>query len=216
MSDNTPTEVFHQPEPQNGDGGAPKKSKKLVLILSILGGVLLVAVIILLTLLFSRAFSSPSDDVVATPEVSASPSETPSASPSETPNASPSETPSASPSAPAPSPPSNNTAINSFTASSTSVLCNTQAQVPQPIYLTFKWKTTNVSQVGFGVASSDGISQGMGFNLPPSGNSTDDFPAGQNVIEFPCPSASQFYTLTVIGPDGKISKSVTVTNNGDR
>ncbi len=216
MSDNTPTEIFQHPKPVDGGGDAPKKSKKLILILSIVGGVLLVAVLILLILLFTRAFGGPANDVNGNPNTSASPSDTPSASPSETPSASPSETPSASPSAPAQPPPSTTTAINSFTVSSNSVLCNSDSPITQPIYISFKWKTTNVSQVGFGIASSDGISQGMGYNLPPSGNSNDDFPPGQNQIEFPCPSASQFYTLTVLGPDGRISKTLTVTNNGDR
>jgi hypothetical protein len=95
------------------------------------------------------------------------------------------------------------------------VFCNTQAPNPSHQYIKFTWKTTNVNQVGFGVGTDDAIASGMGWNLPPSGNSADDFPAGYTEYEFPCPSASQTYTLTVSGPDGKFSKKVTVTNNGD-
>lgn len=80
----------------------------------------------------------------------------------------------------------------------------------------FKWKTSNVSQVGFGGATEDAIAAGMGWNLPPSGSSQTDFPAGYTEMAFPCPTASQSYTLTVDGPTGKVSKKVTVTNKGDR
>lgn len=216
MSDDTPTVRFEQAEPNGGGEDGGKKSKALLIALSIVGGILLLAVVVLLTLLFSRGMGTPAAAPGSGPSGSATPSatasETPSASPSDTPSAAPSESPSSSPSAP----PSNKTAIDQFTVSPTTVTCNNSAPGgPFPLYIKFTWRTTNVTQIGFGVATDDGINQGMGWNLPTNGNSDDNFPPGNSPYEFPCPSASQTYTLTVIGPDGKVSKKVTVTNNGD-
>lgn len=219
MSEDTPTVRFEQPAAPGGDDGK-KKSKTLILLLSILGGVLLIAVVVLLTLLFARGLGGPAPhpDAEASTSPSASTSETPSASPSaspsETPSASPSTTPSSAP-PPPPPPPSNKTAIDSFTVSPKVVYCNTSAPVTPHLYIQFTWKTTNANQIGFGVGTDDAIAAGMGWNLPPSGTSASDFPPGYTEYEFACPSASQTFTLTVSGPDGKFSKKVTVTNNGD-
>ena len=213
MSDDAPTVRFDQPPPSGTGDDKGKRSRTLVLVLSIVGGILLIAIIVLLALLFSRGLGGPASNPGANPSDSASPSDSPRASPSETPSETPSASPSESPSAP--QPPSNTTAIDLFTVSPKVVLCNTSAPITPHLYIKFTWKSTNVNQVGFGVSTDNALSGGMGWNLPPSGNSDDDFPPGTTPYEFPCPSASQTYTLTVSGPDGTFSKKVTVTNNGD-
>ncbi|MFM9878091.1 MAG: hypothetical protein ACKVOG_09665 [Rhodoglobus sp.] len=87
--------------------------------------------------------------------------------------------------------------------------------MPSPQYISFSWSSSNVDQVFFGVNTND-ASQGAFFdNLPPSGD-TSNFPPGYDPFEFPCPTESVKYTLTVIGDGVKVSKSVTVTNIGDK
>jgi hypothetical protein len=85
-------------------------------------------------------------------------------------------------------------------------------------HLLVKWSTSNVDRVYFGINTNDASTGAFFENLPPTGNSDDDFDDGYNNGDFvfPCPGTeSQKYTLTVIGDGKKVSKSVTVTNNGD-
>lgn len=223
MSGDTPTERFEAPSAAaTADDGEKKKSKLLILILSIVGGLLLIAVVVLLTLLFSGRLGSPNAqpvvEVSSSPSVSPSetPSESPSASPSETPSETPSGSPSTAPPPPPPPPPSNDPVITTFNASSSTVACNSTSPQQFPAYLSFTWSTSKVDKVYFGIDTNDASTAPFFDNLPPSGNSASDFPPGYNDFTYSCYAASHKYTLTVIGSNGKkVSKSVTVTNNGD-
>lgn len=234
--DDTPTQRFDAAL-TGGEAGAPaagtapvataegeeladekKKSRGLLIGLIALGAALLIAIIVLLVVLFtSGADGTPSADPTTTP------SRTPSATPSVTPTAT--DTPSATPTPtptetqappPPPPPPAQTTKVNSFNVSNTTVTCNTQAPNPSDYYISFSWSTSNVNQVYFGVNTNDASAAPLFTNLPPSGNSQDDFPAGYENFEYPCPTGSVQYTITAVGPNGqKDSRSVTVTNNGD-
>lgn len=228
MSDDTPTQRFDQQggdapterlaTPQTGETGElvqeERKNRRLFIILGIVGGVLLLTVIILLALLLTQnnahstgaATSTPSATPSATPTASSTPSATP------TPTPTPTSTPTTDP-APPPPPPTNTVKIDKFSGTST-IRCNTQAPVEPDYTLFFEWRTTNAAQIYFGVATADASTGAFFTNLPPNGNSEDDF---EYQLEFPCPAASQNYTLTVIGNNGdKVSKSIVVTNNGDK
>lgn len=105
--------------------------------------------------------------------------------------------------------------IEYFDVSPTVVYCNTAAPVPPKQYLHFSWSATDASSIGFGIETSDALSAGMGWDLPFSGTSEFHFPGSHYPYVYPCPQASQSYTLTVEGPAGKVSRTVTVTNKGD-
>jgi hypothetical protein len=210
MTDDTPTQRL--PETTDAAGELVEerqKSKALLFTLVGVGAALLIAIIVLLIILFGGGKATPD----STPTPSDSPTVSP--TPSESPTPSPTPTPTPTPDS-APPPPSNTTKINSFSVSNTTVLCNTQSPNPSSQYISFSWDTSNADTVYFGVNTND-ASQGAFFdNLPQDGNSQNDFPAGYNDFEYPCPSEQTKYTLTVVGPGGaKVSKSVTVTNEGD-
>ena len=229
MSDDTPTQKFDQPgadAPTEVIGGPPAppadgsaaatapgdpKSRRLIIILASIGGALLLAVLILLIVLLTQGSGVPTPGPTPTGSSSASPTPTPSPTPSKT--STPTPTPTPTPTETVAPPPDNSTKINSFTVSTEEIFCNTQAPNPPSYELAFAWKTSNVNAVYFGVATKD-ASQGPLFtNLPPSGNSDDNF---EYAVEFPCPSVDQIYTLTVTGSNGqKVSKTITVTNIGD-
>ena len=229
MSDDTPTQKFDQPgadAPTEVIGGPPAppadgsaaataagdpKSRRLIIILASIGGALLLAVLILLIVLLTQGSRVPTPGPTPTGSASGSPTPTPSPTPSKTPTPTPTPTPTKTVDPP---PPDNSARINSFTVGNDEVFCNTSAPVPSPQYISFSWSASNVDQVFFGVNTKD-ASQGFLFNnLPPSGD-TSNFPAGYDPFEFPCPTDSVEYTLTVIGGGKKVSESVTVTNVGD-
>ena len=87
--------------------------------------------------------------------------------------------------------------------------------VPDP-QLSFSWNTSNASHVYFAVGSTnDAEHNGMGWDNLPTDGSSADFPGGMD-FTFYCPAASQTYTITAKDDIGnKVSKTVTVTNNGD-
>lgn len=91
-------------------------------------------------------------------------------------------------------------------------MCNTSAPNPPSYVLSFTWQTSNADRICFGVATNDAQAGPLFDNLPPSGNSQDDF---DYQVEFPCPSQSQTSTLTAVGDSGKVSETITVVNNGD-
>ena len=219
MSDNTPTQRFDAPVPEGQGGtegqGEPeekKKSRALMIALIIVGAVLLIAIIILIVVLATRGSGSPSAGP-STSTASSTPSDTPSATPSAT--AAPTPTPNQTV---APAPPSNAPVINSFQSGSSSVLCNESAPAGDHQPISFSWNSSNVDQVYFGVNTNDASTASLFSNLPPSGNSNDDFPDGYNHgdYEYPCTAASTKFTLTVVGNGQKVSKSVTIVNHGDQ
>lgn len=219
MSDDTPTQRFDaadgdvptqrmdaaDTEPSEGEGD--RRSKRLLIILSSVGGALLIALVILLVILLTRGDgNAPTAGIDPTP-TSTVESPTPSATPSESPSPTPTETEEAPPSPPEPTGPQ----ITSF-AGTKEILCNTQAPNPPEYVLSFSWASSKVDAVFFGVATNDASTGALFENLPPSGNSADNFPYP---ISFPCPSASQQYTLTVVGNGEKVHSTITVVNKGD-
>jgi hypothetical protein len=213
MSDDTPTQRF--PSADSGDTPTPqlltaeivddlpeeKKSRGLMTGLVITGALLLIALIVLLVIFLGRGAGAP--QAVDT----ASPAPTDSATPTPTPE--PTETE-------APPPPPAGPAISSFTVSNESVFCNTQSPTPSHQYIGFEWATSGSTRVYFGIDTDDASTNAFFDNLPQTGNSQSDFPAGYNDYEYACPAASHTYTLTVVDGDGnKQSKSVTVVNDGD-
>jgi hypothetical protein len=214
MSDDTPTQRFDAQPPV-----APKKERtsRLPLILIIVGAVLLLLVILLLVLLF-RGQANLQAAGTASPVPTATSSTTPSQSPSAAPV--PAPTPSQShTTAPPPPPPSTGPAISTWLVNNSTspvVYCDTSAPNPTPIQLSFKWASSNVNTVYFGIGTTD-ASEGPYFtNLPPSGDNSN-FPSGQQEVDYSCPNHSQTYTLTVVGAhNAKVSKTVTVVNKGDQ
>jgi hypothetical protein len=211
MSD-APTQRFDAQPPANPD----EKKSRLPLILGIVGGVLLILVIILLVVLFhgrANPQAAGTDNPTPTATSSASASPSPSATPSPTPTPSPSHT-----TAPPP-PPSNGPAISTWLVNNSTgpvVYCDTSAPVQTPIQLGFKWVSSNVTKVFFGIGTTDASAGPYFSNLPPSGDNSN-FPAGEQEVDYGCPSHSQTYTLTVIGANNaKVSKTVTVVNKGDQ
>ncbi len=221
MTDENPTESFDQvapgaPQP-TADEQSRRKRKRLFMILAAIGGALLILIVILLLALLAKGSTSveatPSVSPSQTVSASPSPSASTSASPSATPTPSPTPTPSAAPTTPPPPPPSTSANITKFTAGSTTILCNSDAEFDVTYPLSFTWTTKNATQIAFGVQTNDAILGPLFDNLPPNGNSNSDFPYP---VEFNCPQTSQTYTLTVVGADGvKDSKTITVVNNGD-
>jgi hypothetical protein len=106
--------------------------------------------------------------------------------------------------------------IATFTSSNQTVLCNTQSPTPSPQYISFTWSVSNASRVYFGVDTTDASAAAVFDNLPLSGTSTFDFPAGYNDYTYNCPNASRTYTLTAVDEAGhKTSRSVVIVNEGD-
>lgn len=228
MSDDTPTQKFDptgdaptERLPVEGAAASDtpseevveeRKSRRLIIILASIGGALLIAVIVILIMLLTQGSG-------ATPGSTPSPTATSSGTPSATPTASttPSPTPTPTPTqttdpAPPPPPPSTDAEVDSFGGTNT-ISCNSSAPVTPDYTLYFEWNTSNADQVFFGVGTNDAQAGAFFDNLPPDGNSQDDFPYQ---IEFQCPQASQIYTITVVNDNGtKDSRTITVTNTGD-
>lgn len=225
MSDDTPTQRF------DPAGDAPtehfatragetvplevveeRKSRRLIIILASIGGALLLAVLIVLIVLLTRGNAEPGALPTSSPSVSGTPSATPTPTPSVTPSATPTPTP--TPTEAAPPPPSTDAEITNFSATD-SVLCNSADQSGIEPSIEFNWSSKNGIAAYFGVNTNDAEAEGMGWTLPPNGNQ-NDFPAGYSPFNFPCPTASVTYTLTVVGTNGtKDTRKVTVTNDGD-
>jgi hypothetical protein len=232
MSDDTPTQRF----PEQGGGPTElidtgelredlreekSRSRGLLIGLIAAGALLLVAIIVLVVML-SRPTGSADQVPVAIDSPTATPGvgETPVAAPTDEPTEEPSSTPSSAPSAtqpPSGNPPSTQLKIDTFKVSPSTWTCNTSA--PNPVAdpkLSFVWNTTNADHVYFAVGKvPDAEAQGQGWDLPEDGNQAS-FPDGQEFY-FYCPAASQSYTLTAKDNQGhKVTKTVTVVNNGDK
>jgi hypothetical protein len=215
MSDNTPTQRFDAVPPTSDDG---MRKSRLPLILGIIGGVLLIAVIILLVVLL-RGKGNPSAAGTTSPFPTASASDSPSPTPSASPTPTPTPAPTHTTAPPPPPPPSNGPAISTWLVNNSTspvIYCDTSAPVITPIQLSFKWASSNVSKVYFGIGTTDASAGPYFSNLPPSGDNSD-FPSGEQEVDYPCPGHSETYTLTVIGAhNAKVSKTVTVLNKGDQ
>ena len=202
-----PAAGFASPEVQE-----ERKSRRTMIILGSIGAALLIALIILLVLLLTRdtgavtPTGSPTPSPTATATSSASPTPTPTAT---TPTPTPTPTQTVAP----PPPPSNDVEIDSFTVTPEAD-CSSQTQ--NPVYIEFSWASTNGIVAYFAVGATDNAEQnGMGWTLPPSGN-TNDFPSGYSPFEYQCGNESMTYTITIVGSNGsRESAQVTVENVGD-
>jgi hypothetical protein len=76
-------------------------------------------------------------------------------------------------------------------------------QVPSPS-VTVQWSTTGGTKAWFGIQTSDAEANPYG-SVDLSGSVT---------VNYPCTEATQLYTITVEGPGGKTSRSITVHNTG--
>jgi hypothetical protein len=144
----------------------------------------------------------------------ATPAETSSTSPSATPNGSPSATPSASASTSAPtdavpgqtepSPAAEEPAlpvIEWFRAAEVEVACADDRTATVP--LSFDWSSSGATDAWVGVGTTDASLQPLA-NVPPTADAYAD-------VAFECANEEQLFTLTVRGPGGTVSSSVTVT-----
>jgi hypothetical protein len=212
MSDDQPTQPFTpepepEPEPERGpEGNGDSRFKKYFFVLL---GAIAALVVLIVVLLLTRGGDDTkdvSDDATfsSTPTATATDSATTPETSEPTPTAT--ETTTA---APAPTGPQ----LNEFTGTK-SVTCNTQAPNPSPQYISFSWSTKGADKIYFGVNTADASTGALFDNLPASGTQ-NDFPAGYSPFMYNCPSAKQSYTLTIVGDGKKVSKTITVTNNGD-
>jgi hypothetical protein len=226
MSDDTPTQRF--PSADSGDTPTQRldtgevqedlqeekqKSKGLLIGLVAAGGLLLLAVVVIAFFLLNRGQGDPIVAGTGTPL----PSDSASPTPSETPSATPTPTPEPPDEDPPANPPAQTLKIDSFKVSPSTWTCNTSAPVPVPDpQLSFSWSTSNATHVYFAVGSTnDAENNGMGWDNLPTDGSSSDFPGGME-FTFYCPTASQSYTITAEDDNGhKVSKTVTVINNGD-
>lgn len=75
------------------------------------------------------------------------------------------------------------------------------APTPQ---VTVRWSTSGGTQAWFGIGTTD--AEAAPYSEEPL--------SGSVTVDYPCTTASQLYTMTVKGPGGKSSRSVTVRNTG--
>lgn len=212
MSDTPTQRLPEQPESPQGElADERKKSRTLMGILIGVGAALLIALIVLLILLLTNnGAATPATTPTATPTSSASSSTTPSASPTPSETPSPTPTPTTAPPQPQPTaaPPADdgNVHVTSFAISPTTCSAN------QETTLHVTWQSTNGLVAYFGVNTTDAQGGGMGWDLPGSGSSDQDFPDGYRPYQVTCPAAGDTvsYTITIVGNGSKASKTVTL------
>ncbi|RQP11129.1 MAG: hypothetical protein EAS51_06845 [Microbacteriaceae bacterium] len=186
------------PAATTASGDGDRRGKGLIIGLAVAAGVLLLALIGVL-LWIALGSGAPAADPTETPSGSPTPtaSETPSAEP--TPSETPSEEPSAAP-PPPPAPPAG--AIQTYTASTTTVDCSGGGPVP----LSFSWVTTG-SVVWFGIGTDNAKLQPYNSYDPIY---TIDFE--RDGIAYQCgqPGGQQRYTITAELPDGSLEHKTIV------
>lgn len=215
MSDDTPTQRLPEspgePAAEPAASGEPATertgSRTLLSVLIGVAAALLVAIIVLVVVLLNGAASpapgpSPTTTASATPTTSESPTPTPTATP----------TPTETQAPPPPPPPDTAPGFASFSQGQT-VSCNTTNPPGYtPPRVSFSYTAKNASAVWFVLGDGDAADAGA-FPMPLSGNQDDVY---DGPLEYPCPQASQDYTLTVVGQNGQhVSRTFTVTNTGD-
>jgi len=188
-----------------------------------LRGVLAALALVLVVMLVARGMS-PDDASAEDPPVAPSPSET--VEPSKTPTPVPSETPSAPPSTPpsTPSDPGNTGGgggggapagpakpkVVSFTPAPSSFACTPPGEgvftPSQSVDVTISWRSTDAQHAWIGIDTADAEFspyEEVATNM-------DGY-----TMTFFCPApATRSITLTLTGPGGKTSKTVTIRNTG--
>jgi hypothetical protein len=181
----------------------------------------LVAFVVLIVL--RQTSSSPLAAPESTPATTAAPSVTPSATPKATPTPTPTPT-ATTPADPgtgdggggtgggeAPPPPANPAPVITSFGGTNAVICPTPSEAPvpgqgsaEPPTVSLSWTGTGADSAFFGIGTEDAQAE------PYSGVGVNDSIA----VDFQCPQASQIYTITLVGPGGATSRTVTVNNNG--
>jgi hypothetical protein len=193
----TPTErittgpaIEHQPV-----AAAPRKPRGPLIALIVAGALLIVALIVLLFILFGpKGTPGAGETATPAPTVSLSPSPTPTPTPTQEPQT--------------PPPP----AITSFSTGTATVFCSDDPD-DNVDELTIAWATSGGVRVYFGIDVTDAQEAPFFDNLPLSGDSTSNFPAGYSPFRYSCGVPEHTYTITVVAEDGqKTSRSVTVTD----
>lgn len=78
------------------------------------------------------------------------------------------------------------------------------ATTPPSPSVTVQWSTSGGTKAWFGIQTSDAEANPYGSVAL----------AGSITVNYPCTEATQLYTITVEGPGGKASRSITVRNTG--
>ena len=210
--DDAPTQLLGTPvaTPDVAPTPAPVRrstdSKRPMAVLLVVGSLLLATLLVTIVFLAFRGPAEPAREVVA-PAADGPATGNDDAAPPTT-----EAPPVVAPPAPAPPTPD----IVTFTSSNETVLCNTQSPTPTPPSISFTWSVSDASRVYFGVDTQDASAAPVFDNLPLSGTSTLDFPAGYNDFTYNCPNASRTYTLTAVDDAGhKTSQSIVIVNEGD-
>lgn len=186
--------------------GSPVRRTNTARIVIVIGAVaLLVALIALLIW-----FLVPQDDTPgpwrsaspsATSSASGSTSASPSATSSDEPAASAAPTPTAAPSAPA----QPTATISSFAVTPEIAACPDERGSTAP--LTFTWESSGGERAWIGVGTNDASAQPFAEVSLTSSGYTD--------VVYECRGAEQLFTLTVQGPDGSVSSSLSVVREID-
>ncbi len=174
------------------------------------GGATLIVVAVLLAwwaIANGAATAAPAASVSTTPTASSSPpgSSAASVDPSAGPASSTAPPPTASDAPDASGTPETTTApvIDAFAVSTTAAECTDDRSATVP--LSFTWNTTGAGEAWIGVGTTD-ASAVPSAAVPPSSG-------GYTGLAFSCRDEEQLYTLTVRGPGGTTSSSVTVARS---
>lgn len=195
----------------NESSTSPVARRARVTMRIVLAGVLVVLLVVIVGRAVARGdlHWGAAAEQSAEPSASAPASSTPpSTSPSGPPRALPavSEPPALTPEVPVPAPEPTTPNVVSFT-NLHQVVCPQPGQPSNGAdEVILSWQTERVQEAWIGVATYDAI-------IAPY----DSVQASQGQISlyFPCPSASQIYTLSVVGTDGSVVHStIEVTNAG--
>jgi hypothetical protein len=190
----TPTErISTGPVIESRPAAVPPKSRGPLIALIIAGALLIVALIVLLIILFGpKGAPTAGETPTPVPTISETPTPTPTPTPTEE---------------PAPPP-----VIGTFSTGTATVFCSADpdANVDE---LTITWATSGGVRVYFGIDTPDAQTAPFFDNLPLTGDSNSNFPAGYSPFRYSCGVPEHVYTITVVAEDGqKTSRSITVTD----
>ncbi|SDY54210.1 hypothetical protein [Herbiconiux ginsengi] len=203
-------------------GSPPPRPRAWPVIRWILRGLLAAALVALVALIVVRQTgSTPLAAPETTPATTAAAGPTPSATPKATPTPTPTPT-ATTPADPgtggggtgggeAPQPPANPAPVITSFGGTNAVICPTPSEAPapgagqvEPPTVSLSWTGTGADSAFFGIGTKDAQAE------PFSSVGVNDSIA----VDFQCPQASQIYTITLVGPGGATSRTVTISNDG--